>query len=164
MEQASLGVEEHIAKLEKGLMSGRGRWIADFNESHRNFRIDDVEFDILIEGNTHMKGFLLSRLFSFLLNPNYSVNCFILSTKPARKLDQHFLRKVLGTIRSYMKKKEVKWSWLFIFSTEKTQSLRNVIQKIDDQTIGVVLVDVGSKELFHSDSYLGKQAKRFVKI
>lgn len=164
MKQSSLTVEEYIAKLEKGLMSGRGRWIADFNESHRNFRIGDVEFDLLIEGNTRMKGFLLSRLFSFLLNPNYSVSCFILSTKSTRKLDQNFLKKVLASIRSYMKKNEIKWSWLFIFSTEKTQSLKNVIQRIDDQTIGVVLIDVNSKEMFPSDSYLGKQAKRFVKI
>jgi hypothetical protein len=164
MEQSSSTVDEHMAKLEEGLMSGRGRWIADFNESHRNVRIGDIEFDMLIKGNTRMKGFLLSRLFSFLLNPNYSVSCFILSTKSARKLDQSSLRKVLASIRSYMKKKEIKWSWLFIFSTEKAQSLENIIQKIDDQTIGVVLVDINSKEMFHSNSYLGKQAKRFVKI
>jgi hypothetical protein len=63
-----------------------------------------------------------------------------------------------------MKKKEIKWSWLFIFSTEKMQSLRNMIQKMDDQTIGVAFVDINSKEIFHSNSYLGKQAKRFVKI
>jgi hypothetical protein len=157
-------IEEHITKLEKTLMGGRGRWIADFNESHKNFRIGDIEFDVLIEGNTRMKGFLLSRLFSFLLNPNYSVSCFILSTKNVRKLDQDLLRKVLGLIRSYMKKKEIKWSWLFIFSTEKTQALRSLVQKIDDQTIGVALVDINSKEISHSNSYLGKQAKRFVKI
>ncbi|NWG10220.1 hypothetical protein HXY33_00460 [Candidatus Bathyarchaeota archaeon] len=164
MEHVSPTVEEHIAKLEKGLMSGRGRWIADFNESHRNFRLGDVEFDLLIEGNTRMKGFLLSRLFSFLLNPNYPVSCFVLSTKSLQKLDQNFLKKVLALIRSYMKKKEVKWSWLFIFSSERTRSLKSAVEKIDDQTFGVVLIDVDSKEMFHSDSYLGKQAKRFVKV
>lgn len=164
MEQASVTIEEHIAKLEKSLISGRGRWIADFNESHKNFKLNDIEFDVLIEGNTRMKGFLLSRLFSFLLNPNYSVSCFVLSTKSVRKLDQSFLKKVLAAIRSYMKKKEIKWSWLFIFSTEKTQPLKSIVEKIDDQTIGVVLIDVNSKEMFHSNSYLGKQGKRFVKI
>jgi hypothetical protein len=63
-----------------------------------------------------------------------------------------------------MKKKEVKWSWLFIFSSEKSQPLKNMVQKIDDHAIGVVLIDVNSKEIFHSNSYLGKQAKGFVKI
>jgi hypothetical protein len=162
--EQTVTIEEHMTKLEKTLMGGRGRWIADFNESHKNFRIGDIKFDVLIEGNTRMKGFVLSRLFSFLLNPNYSVSCFILSTKSVRKLDQNSLRKVLAAIRSYMKKKEIKWSWLFIFSTEKMQSLRNMIQKMDDQTIGVAFVDINSKEIFHSNSYLGKQAKRFVKI
>jgi len=164
MKQAPLTVEEHIAKLEKVLMTGRGRWIADFNESKRNFKINDIEFDALIEGNTRMKGFLLSRLFSFLLNPNYSVSCFVLSTKPARKSDQKFIIRVLATIKSYMKNKEVKWSWLFVFSTEKMQNLKNIIQKIDDKTIGVALIDINSREIFHSNSYLGKQAKRFIKF
>jgi hypothetical protein len=162
--EQTVTIEEQITKLEKTLMGGRGRWIADFTESHKNFRVNDIEFDVLIEGNTRMKGFLLSRLFSFLLNPNYSVSCFILSTKSVRKLDQNFLKKALAAIRSYMKKNEIKWSWLFIFSTEKMQNLRNIIQKIDDQTIGIAFVDINSKEIFHSNSYLGKQAKRFVKI
>jgi hypothetical protein len=164
VQQTSAQIEEHITRLEKGLMSGRGRWIADFNESHKHFRIDDIEFDVLVEGNTRMRGFLLSRLFSLLLNPNYSVSCFIVSSESVRKLDQNFLRKALATIRTYMKKKEVKWSWLFIFSSEKSQPLKNMVQKIDDHAIGVVLIDVNSKEIFHSNSYLGKQAKGFVKI
>jgi hypothetical protein len=157
-------IEEHITKLEKTLMAGRGRWIADFTEAQRNIKINDIEFDALIEGNTRMKGFVLSRLFSYLLNPNYSVSCFILSTKSARKLDQKFLQKVLATIKSYMKNKEIKWSWLFIFSSEKMQDLKNRIQKIEDQTIGVALIDINSREIFHSNSYLGKQAKRFIKF
>jgi hypothetical protein len=164
VKQTPVTVEEHIAKLEETLMTGRGRWIADFTESQKNFRINDIEFDALIEGNTRMKGFLLSRLFSFLLNPNYSVSCFVLSTKTIRKLDQKFLTKVLATIKSYMGKKEIRWSWLFIFSTEKSHDLKNRIQKIDDQTIGAVLIDINSREIFHSNSYLGKQAKRFIKI
>lgn len=164
MKQKPVTIEEHIAELEKNLMTGRGRWIADFNNSKRNFKVNDIEFDALIEGNTRMKGFLLSRLFSFLLNPNYSVSCFILSTKPTIKLDQKFLTRVLTAIRSYMKSKEIKWSWLFIFSSEKMPDLKSKIQKIDDQIIGIALIDVDSREIFHSNSYIAKQAKRFIKI
>lgn len=164
MKQSPSTIEEHINQLEKSLITGRGRWIADFTESKRNYRIDDVEFDAFIEGNTRMKGFLLSRLFSFLLNPNYAVNCFVLSTKSGRNLDEHLFRKALAAIRSYMKNNEIKWSWLFIYSTEKMPHLRSVIEKMDDQTIGVVFVDIRFKEVSHSNSYLGKQAKGFVKV
>lgn len=157
-------VEEHVTRLEKTLMTGRGGWIADFNESSRNLKINDVVFDAVIEGNTRMKGFLLSRLFSFLLNPNYSVSCFVLSSRSVRKLDQEFLQKVLSAVRTYMKRMEIKWSWLFIFSTEKTQRLKHTVERIDNQNLGIVLADINSKEIFHSNSYLGKQAKRFIKI
>lgn len=164
MKQISMTTEEHVTKLEKTLMAGRGRWIADFNESSRNYEINGIVFDALIEGNTRMKGFLLSRLYSFLANPNYSVGCFVLSTKSGRKLDPSSLTRVLAAVKSYMKSKEIKWSWLFIFSAEKVQSLSRMIQRIDDKDIGAVLVDVNSREIFCSSSYLGKQAKRFVKI
>jgi hypothetical protein len=162
--QKAMTAEERITRLEKTLMAGRGGWIADFNESFRNFEINGIVFDALIEGNTRMKGFMLSKLFSFLLNPNYSVSCFVLSAKSEEKLDQGLLIRVLATIRSYMKRKEIKWSWLFIFSSKRKQDLSKMIQKIDDPNLGVVLVDVNSREIFHSNSYLGKQAKRFVKI
>jgi len=164
VKQVPVTIDEHITALEKTLISGRGRWIADFNESKRNYRMNDIMFDALIEGNTRMKGFLLSRLFSFLLNPNYSVSCFVLSTKTSIRLDHKFLTKVLSTIKSYMKENEVKWSWLFIFSDGKAKDLKRTVQKIDDQTIGVALIDVNMREIVHSNSYLGKQAKRFIKF
>lgn len=164
MKQKPATLEEHVAELEKNLMTGRGRWIADFNESRKNVRISDVEFEAVIEGNTRVKGFLLSRLFSFLANPNYEVCCFILGARPGRELDSESFTKALAAVRSYMKKKEVKWSWLFIFTTEGTNNLRGTVQKMDDKAIGVVLADLNSKEVFHSNSYLGKQAKRFIRI
>lgn len=164
MKQKPATLEEHIAELEKTLMTGRGRWIADFSESRKNARISDVEFEAVIEGNTRVKGFLLSRLFSFLANPNYEVCCFILGARPGKGLDLKSFTKALAAIRSHMKKKEVKWSWLFIFTTEGTNNLKDTVQKMDDQAIGVVLADLNSEEVFHSNSYLGKQAKRFIKI
>lgn len=164
MEKRQVTLDEHITQLEKTLMTGRGGWIADFNESSRNVKLDDVLFDALVEGNTRMRGFLLSRLFSFLLNPNYSVCCFILSSRSARKVDAEHLQRALSAIRSHMKHKVIRWSWLFIFSDEKTQKLKRTIEGIGDQNIGVVLADIHSKETSHSNSYIGKQAKRFIKI
>lgn len=150
--------------MEKGLMLGRGRWIADFNESFRNFKMRDIEFDVFIRGNTRMKGFLLSRVFSILLNPNYSVGCFMVSTESLRHFEKKFLGKALAEIQSYMKDNEMKWSWVFIFTTRGVGEMAKHVENIKDQSIGVVLVDTKSGSMVHSNSYLGKQAKRYVKL
>jgi len=158
----SISVDERMTKVEKKLMMGSGRWIADFNESFRNFKVHDVEFDMFIQGNTRTKGFFLSRLFSATVNPNYSVGCFIASSDSVKRVDGKFLGKALTEIHSYMKDNEMKWSWLLIFTTKKTGEMRKHVESIKDQNIGVVLVDAESGSLVHSNSYLARQAKRFV--
>lgn len=152
-----------MTKVEKNLMMGSGRWIADFNESFRNFKVRDVEFDMFIRGNTRTKGFFLSRLFSATVNPNYSVGCFMVSTESVRHFDRKSLGKALAEIYSYMKDNEMKWSWLLIFTTKNTGEMRKHVENIKDQNIGVVLVDAESGSMVHSNSYLARQAKRFVK-
>lgn len=159
-----LSIDEHMTKVEKSLMLGKGRWIADFVESFRDFKVRDLEFDVFIRGNTRMKGFLLSRLFSIMLNPNYAVGCFMISTESVKHFDRKFLGKALSGIQSYMKDKEMKWSWLFIFTTKGIGEMKAHIENIKDQSVGVVLVDTKSGNMIHSSSYLGRQAKGFIKL
>jgi len=159
-----LSIDECITKVEKSLISGRGRWIADFNESFRNFRINDVEFDAFVRGNTRMKGFLLSRLFSFLANPNYSVGCFFFSTDSVKNFDKKHLIKLITAVKSEMKYNEMRWAWLFLFGTRNIETLRKYVEGVDDKIVGIALLDINSKNITHSNSYLGRQAKRYIKI
>ena len=151
-------------KIEKSLMVGRGRWIADFTESFRDFRTNDVTFNAFVRGNTRMKGFLLSRVFSATVNPNYSVACFMISTETVRDFDRKFLSRLLQAVRSCMKETEMRWAWLLILSVKSTDALRKLVESLKDQFIGVALIDVNSGSIVNSDSYIGKQAKRFIKI
>lgn len=164
MNEVALSLEEHMTKVEKSLMLRRGRWIADFNESFRNFRVRELEFDVFIRGNTRERGFLLSRVFSILLNPNYEVGCFMMSTESIKHFDRKFIGKALAEIQSYMKDNEMKWSWLFIFTTREIDAIKKYIENIRDQSIGVVLVDTKSRNVIHSNSYLGRQAKGYIKL
>jgi hypothetical protein len=159
----SISVDERITKVEKNLMMGSGRWIADFNESFRSFKVRDVEFDMFIRGNTKTKGFFLSKLFSATVNPNYSVGCFVTSSDSV-KVDRKFLGKAVAEIHSYMKDNEMKWSWFLIFMTKDIGEMGKQVESIKDQNIGVVLVDVRSESIIHSNSYLARQAKRYVKL
>jgi len=156
--------ENQLVQIEKSLMLGKGRWIADFTESFRNWNVNDITFDVFIQGNTRMKGFLLSRLFSATVNPNYQVGCYIVSADPAKDVDRKSLMKMLHAVRASMKENEMKWAWLFILCAKVAAAQKKLVESIKDQSIGIALVDVDSKNVTSSDSYIGKQAKRFIKL
>lgn len=157
-------IEDAIARIEKDMMKGRGRWIADFNESFRGYRVGDVTFDVFISGNTRMKGFLLSRMFSFFVNPNYEVGFFAISTDGENEPNRRALRKWILAVKSCMKKAEMKWAWLLLVGQSLSDSVRKCVQEATDPTVGVAYVDVGSREVISADTYLGRQLRKYVKI
>ena len=153
-----------IGKLEKQMMTGGARWVADFNESFLNYRVDDVTFDLFISGNTRMKGFVLSRLFSFLVNPNYQVGFFAIVLDPSSELNERRLRKLILSVKSCMRKFEMKWSWLVLVGQSPSDSTKKCIREAQDRAIGVVYVDVDTRQMIYADTYLGRQLKKYVKI
>jgi len=150
--------------MEKELMGGRGRFVADFNESFRQTRVRGVEFDAMIRGSTRVKGFLLSRVFSYLVNPNYEVATFILSIDPKKVFGKEDYGRCVATIKSFMKREEIKWTWLYIAGQEPRPEIKRAVERTTDTSTGVALVDLQTGEVFHSDSYLGRQAARYVRI
>ena len=145
-------------------MGSRGRFVADFTESFRQFKLRGVEFDAMIRGGTRVKGFLLSRVFSYLVNPNYQVACFILSIDPKKVFRKEDYGRYVAAIKSFMKREEIKWTWLYMAAQEPTPEIRRAVERTTDTSTGVALVDLQTGEVFHSDSYLGRQATRYVKI
>jgi len=156
--------EDTITRLEKQMMSGRGRWVADFNESFRWYREGDVMFDLFISGNTRMKGFLLSRFFSFFLNPNYEVGFFAISTDRENEPNPRRLRKWILTVKSCMRKREMKWAWLTLVGHSLSDSSRKCVQEATDPSVGVAYMDVDSRDVVSANTYLGRQLKKYVRI
>jgi len=156
--------EGHLLQLERNLMTGKGRWIADFNESFRDFQVKNSVFDIFINGNTRMKGFLLSRIFSFLLNPNYPVGCFMLAIRPSEKFTRTSLHECLEAIRFYMDNQEMRWTWLVILGQDIEEKIERAVENIRDETIGVVAVNVKRGLIVNSNSLIGRQARKFIKV
>ncbi len=154
--------ETYVSKLERELMVSSGRWIANFNESHRGFRLSDIEFDVCIRGNTRVRGFLLSRFFSFFLNPNYEVACFI-SSSDAEKLTRKRLHHYLVTLKAWMEQQNVKWSWLFLLVND-LGDVRSLVEEVDDPSLGIVAVNPDIRESVSSKNYIGRQARRYAKF
>lgn len=161
---ALVSSEHAIEKLEKAMMTGLGRWVADFNESFLNYRVGDVNFDLFIAGNTRMKGFVLSRLFSYLLNPNYEVGFFAILVDSEGEPDYRRLRKWILAVKSCMEKSQMRWAWLVLVGESPSDSLRKSIQELKDAAVGVAYLDLRSNGITSADTYLGRQLKKYMKI
>jgi len=153
--------EDPLLLIEKELMAGRGKWIADFTESKRSFKLGGITFDLLIRGGTKVKGFLLSRILSYFVSPNYLVACFIYKAKEGSHVDRTLLQKMLGTIKKFMEKEELHWSWLIVLQQRYPEPLKKFVNDLGSREVGVVLYDVGSREISYN-SPLGKQMAKHV--
>ena len=156
--------EDAIGKLEKAMMKGKGRWVADFDESFLKYRVGDVTFDLFISGNTRVKGFILSRLYSFLLNPNYEVGFFAISTGEENEPNPRRLRRWILAVKSCMQKSEMKWAWLVLVGQSPSDPVKKFIQEATDPDVGVAYVDTESGQITSADTYLGRQLKKYLKV
>lgn len=156
--------QDAITTIEKDMMTKKGRWVADFDESFRNYRINDVRFDLFISGNTRMKGFLLSRLFSFLVNPNYEVGFFAISIDASNEPNPKRLRKWILAVKACMEKSGMKWAWLALVGGPAEESTRKCLEQATDSAVGVAYVDTESRQIICADTYLGRQLKKYVKV
>jgi hypothetical protein len=156
--------EDAITALEREIMKGRARWVADFNESFRGHRVSDVTFDLFISGNTREKGFLISRFFSFFVNPNYEVGFFAVLTNRESEPNPRRLRKWILAVKSCMKQSEMKWAWLALLGESPSESVKKCIKEATDPEIGVAYVDIDSHKIISAETYLGRQLRRYVKV
>lgn len=156
--------EDAIGKLEKEMMKGKGRWVADFDESFLKYPVGDVTFDLFISGNTRVKGFILSRLYSFLLNPNYEVGFFAISIGEENDPNPRRLRRWILAVKSCMQKSEMKWAWLVLVGRSPSDSVKKCVQEATDRDVGVAYVDTESRQITSADTYLGRQLKKYVKV
>ena len=157
-------VPEVLGRIEKAMMKGRGRWVANFDESFREYRVGDVTFDFFISGNTREKGFLVSRFFSFFLNPNYEVGFFAVSAGLESEPNSRRLRKWILAVKSCMRKAEMKWAWLVLVGSTISDSFAKQVQEAVDQAVGIAYVDVDRRQVVCSENYLGRQLKRYLRV
>jgi hypothetical protein len=88
----------------------------------------------------------------------------MVSADRAKDFDRKSLMKMLHAVRASMKENEMKWAWLFILCAKAADFQKKLVESIRDQSVGIALVDVDSKNIVSSDSYIGKQARRFIKL
>lgn len=153
-------LQEYLLRLERNLILGSGRWVANFNEAFRDFQVGDVSFDLMVRGNTRSGGFFLSRLFATLVLPDYQVACFVY----AKELKKSLLHHIVDLLRTYMKENGVKWVWLVLAKEGAfSEGLKEAVSRITHREIGVALLDVETGEA-HTNPHMGQKMVRYVRV
>lgn len=156
-----MNLKTFINKLENQLFIGRGKWVAEFNESFVNYPLDNFVFPLFIRGQTRSKGFLLSRIFAYFAMPNYLVSCFVHSPNIKRE----DLKRSIKTISKMMKKNNIRWSWLVIpKESEFDPKIKEFVENNDSSNVGIALINLISKHIITNKSLIGKKIKTILKF
>jgi len=146
---------DFISGLERELQRGRTRWVADLNESFRDYDVSGEVFPLLARGATRPKGFLLSRLLAYMVMPNYSV-CMYTEWLDESRAKEHVMR-LLRIIETQRDQKDIKWSWLLLLSDEPApDSLNKLIGQFGNEDIGLGYIDILTGETKTSPNRLGR--------
>jgi hypothetical protein len=146
-------VEEQLAK-------GNLRWLANFNEIHRDYAIGDTVFPLYATGGLQEKGFFLSRIYSAFVTPRYRIH-FLLYTNP--DIDPKFLRKIILMLKS--KFGEDDWVFLGLVQSRPFEGkMKDAVKDLTEKNIGVAAFSLSSKDKIFSDNVLGKGLAKNLKL
>jgi len=138
--------------VEERLVKGDLRWLANFNEIHKDYSVDGITFPIYASGGLQEKGFLLSRIFSGLVTPRYKVNFFFYGSS---ELEPKFLKKIL----LIFKKEFGIDDWIFLNLVQKhpfQKDLKQMVIEFADRNIGIAAFSLDTKEAISSNNTLGR--------
>jgi len=146
--------------MEEKLVKGNLRWLANFNEIHRDYAIADIAFPIYATGSLQERGFLLSRIFSALVTPRYKIH-FLLHTSP--EVDPKFLRKMILSCKN--KFGEDDWVFLGLVQSQPLgKTTKETVADITDKNIGIAIYSLAPKETVTSNNVLGKGLAKQLKL
>ncbi len=146
--------------VEEQLVKGHLRWLANFNEIHKDFPVEDVSFPIYASGGLTEKGFFLSKIYSAMVVPKYKVH-LLLYTSP--EISPSFLRKMILAL----KRKFGSEDWVFLVLAQGRpigKELKESIEGVADKTVGITAYGVGAKEAVTSDNVLGRGLSKQLKL
>jgi hypothetical protein len=143
-----------VGGLERELQRGRARWLADLNETFRDYQVSGEVFPLLARGGTRPKGFLLSRFLAFTVMPNYNA-CMYAQWVDGSRAKEHVMR-LLRIVETQRDQKDIKWSWLLLLSNEPPpDSVNKLISEFGNRDIGLGCVNTVTGEMSTSPNQLG---------
>jgi hypothetical protein len=143
-----------VGGLERELQGGRARWVADLNETFRDYQVSGEVFALLARGGTRPKGFLLSRFMAYTIMPNYNV-CMYAQWLDGSRAKEHVMR-LLRIVETQRDQKDIRWSWLLLLSNEPApDSVNKLISEFGNRDVGLGYIDTSTGEMSTSPNQLG---------
>jgi hypothetical protein len=144
--------------VEEQIVKGNLRWLANFNEIHKDYVIGDITFPIYASGGLQERGFFLSRIYSALVTPRYKIH-LLLYTAP--EVNNKLLRKIILSCKNKFGADD--WIFLGLVQSQPFEkTVKEAITNTADKTVGIAAFSLTSKETVTSNNVLGKGlAKQF---
>jgi len=141
--------------LERELQRGRMQWVADLNESFRGYQVSGEMFALLARGGSRPKGFLLSRMLSYMVMPSYNVCMYVQWLDQFHPKD-HVMR-LLRIIETQRDERDIKWSWLLLLGdAPPPESANKLITQFGNRDIGLGYIDTVTGATITSPNQLGR--------
>jgi hypothetical protein len=146
-----------VSLLERDLIGGRARWIADLTEFFRNHRIRDTTFDLYARGRTRNRGLFISRFFAWTALPDYGVSLLCMDVSRIGGINSERLRKAIDDALFLVKEDDLKWIWLVIlFPRELPGWAVSFAERYDRKELGIGIASLLSGQVVVSNNQVGR--------
>jgi len=146
--------------VEEQIVKGNLRWLANFNEIHKDYVIGDITFPIYASGGLQERGFFLSRIYSALVTPRYKIH-LLLYTAP--EVNPKLLRKIILSCKNKFGADD--WIFLGLVQSQPFEkTVKEAIRNTADKTVGIAAFSLTSKEIVTSNNVLGKGLAKQLKL
>ncbi|MEM2280828.1 MAG: hypothetical protein QXZ68_02415 [Candidatus Bathyarchaeia archaeon] len=149
-----------IDMVEEQLVKGNLRWLANFSEIHKDYKVGDVTFPLYAQGSLQEKGFFLSRIFSTFVTPRYRVHLLIYTEQ---NFDPKLIRKLVLACKGRFGAED----WIFLGLVQKEafqKATKDAVAGLSDKNVGVVAYSLASREKVFSENVLGKGLAKQLKL
>lgn len=158
-------VTDLFSALEREIQSGRASWIADLNETFRDYDVSGEAFPLMARGSTRPKGFLLSRFVAVTLMPNYEVALYAQDITGSEKATKAYVMRLIRLVETIRDQKNIKWSWLLLFTRDQPPTaVVQTIEQFGNKDIGIGCVDIGTGRMTASRNQLGVSLGRQMRM
>jgi hypothetical protein len=141
----------------------KGMVISSWYTSSRKQRVGSVTADLLVRGNMAVKGFLLSRAWSW-TTPRWETLAAVFAYREQEKAPRDRLERLVAETEKYMSKNYIKWSWLvYVSETGFQDDTVNFATSRLKREIGILLVDLSSNNLTYNKVLVSKYGIRVFK-
>jgi hypothetical protein len=155
-------LDEYIDFAEKRIFK-KGMTISSWYTSSRDENVGGTKVDLLARGNMAVKGFLLSRMWSWTA-PHWETLALVLSHRGTAKAQVGQLRNLVAAAENYMNSNDIKWSWIvYVSEVGFDDAAASFVKTQAKKETGIILVDLSSGKLLCNNSLVSKHGARVFK-